>query len=91
MTGRKDGHHLTTNRTTGEIMNKSLAEWANEQPMFKAFAAMRGGCNTMVCHSDKDAWIYFAYEDNRGDIYLGWPPSDLCGSLKLDGKKWIDA
>jgi hypothetical protein len=75
-------------------MNKTLAEWANEQPMFQAFAKMRTAKYnyTLLLHIYGESWSYMSGEQSRGRLELGKPPkANECMSIKLQDGKWIDA
>lgn len=67
---------------------RTLADWANEQPLFKALAEMRSMHEnpTNICHIGLTLWAI-----RNESFNLGTPPTGLNGKLTLKNGKWEDA
>lgn len=72
---------------------RTLADWANEQPLFQALAKMRSGIDptieTVLIHGFSDAWLMQNTVGNCSKMRLAEPPSGM-GShrLQLVNGKW---
>ncbi len=73
---------------------RTLADWANEQPLFKALAEARKNHKaTDLIYSGGGSWT-MTNPDHIGGVMgftLGAPASGLFGKLTLKNGKWEDA
>jgi hypothetical protein len=70
---------------------RTLADWANDQPLFQALAKMRGDANgdlqTVLFGSHGDAWWRLIFSGTPVGLFnLGCPPES--GSLILESGRW---
>lgn len=75
---------------------RTLADWANQQELFKALAKMRTWSKEQETVLSFDAgwgdnngaWIYRSSGSSRGYLGLERPPESLRGTLTLTNGKW---
>jgi hypothetical protein len=69
---------------------QTLADWANQQPDFQAFARWRKNYGARLRHSHAYIWGYSDFNGHgRGDLDMGQPPTEFHGqSITLHNGKW---